>query len=644
MTLSQKEQLFLASKDQYYNGTPINLKFYPNNEMTDFEFDILEEELRQLGSPVIKKVGSGVRQAVKHEVVQKSLAKIQVLIENQLPTDQFSKWVIDQFSKLSVRCTLECTPKLDGNSASVKYVNGKLVSGLSRGNGEEGMDITDKMKQMVPHTINFKGEIIIKGEVVVDKKIFAKKYSQYANPRNFVAGKLNPEAITEKEILKDLTFVGYEAMVKENGHWHYIDMFTEKELYSKFNFPFAKYYNINNKNIESTFNDAYEVFKDFRKNCQFQLDGFVFKFRHNDLHSVLETMGETSHHPHWAVAIKFIPEEAITTLKGISWTVGKTGKLTPTAILEPVLLDGSTISAASLHNWRYLFTNKCFPGTKVVIAKKGDIIPQVIKINSVSPDAAKYEANPTLLYPKEFDASLISETDVNLMLNDDNAIALKRLQLAVAFLGIDDLGPSTVEKLFNEGVKTIEDFFTMNLKKKLEIVFSNTDSSMPTKIMANFNKITEMEYWKTFYLLQIDNCGQTVSKALAEMLTGVRPATDKAGLNKSIVEMMMDDNSPERLRQKNLTSILEAKGIKIVNPVKLNLTGMTTFEMTGSPTTHKTKEEFLNAVKDFAVHTKLNADTHYLVTNDTTKMGGKMDKALKLKTRIITYDDFLKLA
>ena len=184
MTPTQKEQLFLAAKDQYYNGTPIKLPFYPNKEMSDFEFDILEEELRHLGSPVIKKVGSGVRQAVKHEVVQKSLAKIQILKEDELPFGQFSKWVTDQFAKLNVRCSLECSPKLDGNSASVKYVNGKLVSGLSRGNGEEGMDITDKLKQMVPHTINFPGEVIIKGEVVCDKKIFANKYSQYANPRN----------------------------------------------------------------------------------------------------------------------------------------------------------------------------------------------------------------------------------------------------------------------------------------------------------------------------------------------------------------------------------------------------------------------------------------------------------------------------
>jgi NAD-dependent DNA ligase len=143
-------------------------------------------------------------------------------------------------------------------------------------------------------------------------------------------------------------------------------------------------------------------------------------------------------------------------------------------------------------------------------------------------------------------------------------------------------------------------------------------------------------------LLQLDNCGETVSKALAEIIYGIR--TDQSSLNKSVVAMMLDDNSEERKRQVNLAHVIELCGIKIIEPVKQDLTGKVTFEMTGSPTTHKTKEEFLNAVKDFAVHTKLNADTNYLVTNDTTKMGGKMDKATKLKTKIITYDDFLKLA
>lgn len=643
MTTSQKEQLFLAAKENYYNGTPINLPFYPSTEMLDSEFDTLEAELKKLGSAVTKKVGAGIKLAVKHDVIQKSLAKIQILDETNMPYDQFAKWVLDQFKKLNVRCTLECTPKLDGNAGSLYYSNGKFVKGLSRGDGKEGFDITDKLKYIVPaELIGYKGNLLIKGEVVCGKDIFAKKYSASANPRNFVAGKLNPMSTTEKEVLEDLTFVGYEVMVEENGHYHYIDMSKEKELVRKFNYPTFQTYNINNKNIEKTFQDAYEFFKAYRKQCQFQLDGFVFKFRHNDLHSIIETIGENSHHPHWAVAIKFIPEEVVTTLIGIEWTVGKTGKLAPTAILEPVLLDGTMNEAASLHNWRYIMTNKCFPGTKVVIAKKGDIIPQVIKINQVSPDASKYEANPTLLYPTHIDASTIVENDVNLMTTNMDLVNLKRLQLAVEHLGIEKLGPSTVEKLYNEGVKTIEDFFTCDLKAKLEIIFSNTDSSMPGKIMDNVNAITELPYWMTFYLLQVDMCGKTISQALAELIFGIR--TDTSGLNKSIVATMLDDNSEERKRQINLAHVIELCGIKIIEPVKQDLTGKITFEMTGSPTTHKTKAEFLNAVKNFAVHTKLNSDTHYLVTNDTTKMGGKMDKAMKLKTRIITYDDFLKLA
>jgi NAD-dependent DNA ligase len=267
---------------------------------------------------------------------------------------------------------------------------------------------------------------------------------------------------------------------------------------------------------------------------------------------------------------------------------------------------------------------------------------------STSDNFDKYRREPKLLYPKtvnkvDVDPNDLSIDGVHLYWDNEDGINIKKMQVAIKLLKVDDLGGATIEKLYEEGLKTVFDLFNPKVfnKKMLQKVFTNDDSSMPDKIYNNFIGLQSIDYWKVFNLLQVENLGETLSKKMADHYTGL--TVDFKGMNKDLVELLTNQNSSLSKRVKALEQLVLDCGFTINYPkAKIKINNLISYEMTGS-WADGTKAEFEEAVKSFAEATKLTKETNYLVCEDTQGSSSKIAKANKLGVTVITYEDFLKL-
>ena len=372
--LTTDEVLFLKAKEAYYAGNPI---------MDDIEYDILEENLRQKDSFVVDIVGAikikgskatfskGKNKVVAHKSPMASLAKIQFK-PGYVPFPEFNAWT--QQIPANTEVILEYGPKLDGNAINLVYDNGNLMSVASRGDGQEGQDYTACFGSNVPKFIKgFTGEI--RGEAVIDTYLFDTVYGpnsnsvkKYANARNFVAGALNSG---DKDKCADIDFVAF----------HIVDYVGDTKIQlNKWGFntiDYSEHYEASQVTLK-TFEKIYADFKYYRENCKYQLDGIVCKMEE----SIREQIGGNSHHPYWALAIKFETPAVYTKIVDIEWTLGKRGQLAPVAILEAVDLLGSVVTRASVYNADWMLKNSCYPGATVSLIKSGDIIPRIIEVIS----------------------------------------------------------------------------------------------------------------------------------------------------------------------------------------------------------------------------------------------------------------------
>ena len=315
----------------YYEGYPI---------ISDEEFDLLAEKHKY------KTVGYTVTDAVPHAYQMYSLQKCFDLEDAPLDID---------------KCI--CTPKLDGAAVSLLYAAGSLVLALTRGDGKQGKDITDKMSWLVPTDIsNAPGLVQITGEVVAPKHI--------TNARNFAAGALGLKDIEEFKT-RPLAFVAYDATPRLDRAVTYLCVL--KTLHrSGFNTVLPKQQPGTLRLIaqQSITNDSFFNIENY------PTDGFVYRLNDNE---EFLSLGHTSHHPRGAFALKEIKEGVITTLLDVVWQLGKSGVVSPVAVLEPVDIDGANVSRATLHNIQYIRDLDLEIGCQVEVIRSGDIIPRVLR-------------------------------------------------------------------------------------------------------------------------------------------------------------------------------------------------------------------------------------------------------------------------
>ena len=359
-------------------------------EISDFEYDMLMVELRNLEKQypefqskdsLTQKVGGHVKEGfkkVEHEVPLQSLQDVFDLEEVREFDERVRK--VAEENNIELKYVVET--KIDGLSAAIEYKDGILVKGATRGNGLVGEDVTENLKTIktIPHTLNDKIDITVRGEVFISKEDFENlnksreenEEELFANSRNAAAGSLRQldSNITKTRPL-DIYIFNVQKIEGKEFSSHYDELNYLERL--GFNVNPVRIYC---KNIEEVFSAINKIGED-REKLTFGIDGAVVKVDDLNLRKIL---GTTTKVPKWAVAYKYPPETKETIVKDIVCNVGRTGVITPMAILEPVKVAGSTISKTTLHNEDFIKEKDIMIGDTVVIQKAGDVIPEIARV------------------------------------------------------------------------------------------------------------------------------------------------------------------------------------------------------------------------------------------------------------------------
>jgi DNA ligase (NAD+) len=599
------EQQYMAAKEAYYSGEPL---------LTDDEFDRLEADLLSLGSDVPYIVGADDRKAkYSHPSPMLSLAKYQASVSGNPPTASATSWM----TKIG-KHSFEVTPKYDGNAANAIYIDGKLSQVLTRGSGTKGRDITDKVEHNLPATIGLSGTVEVRGEVVIKVSTFNAKYASYKNPRNYVAGVLNRDENTT-EVIADLDFIPLEVRQHRDGEILYIAPRIPGFKHT----PHIFY--IGTESFEAAYRDMVE----YRKTSDYQLDGFVIKAPEN----LRPILGENSHDPNWAVAIKFPPKEAITTIKSISWQYGKSGAVTPVAVMEPVDLDGSTVSRAALFNYTYLKNMGAFPGAKVAIAKSGDIIPQILRVIEKGDESS-------FTHPTHCKCgTALVQSGVHLMCENENCVQNEwhKFYQGVAWLDLDGVGGSMIKQLFAVGYRSgLELLDPTKFNKDILLSKGFKDGKILANMLEQISRITEITPKEILMIMAFRDMGSTTAKQVGNYLSGVDYSFH--GLEKSVVSGF-GPGEPKRLAYEAAVAEI-SKYIKVILPEAISAESVS-FEMTGSPkgAGYKTKQEFIQAAKDRGYHPTGLKDAKVLFTDDLNSDSSKMVAARARGVQIRLYSE-----
>ena len=512
-------------------------KYYYQNQkplVSDKEYDELKNEilelekkynLNDLKSPSIK-IGykpSKKFQKFKHRVKMLSLSNA----FNEEDLINFQKKNIN-FLALNKNYEFEYSaePKIDGISASLNYKNGKLIKGLSRGDGEEGEDITENLKTIkdIPLNIShkdFPNEIDIRGEVFIETNDFKKIEKDFANPRNAASGSLRQKDPKKTELipLKFIAYTfGFNSNVKESKQSDFI-----KDL-DRWGFKTSEL----NKTIKGI-NNLIKYHSNIEKKrftLNYDIDGIVYKV--NDF-SLQKRLGFMATAPRWAIAHKFSANYSVTKIIDIDIQVGRTGALTPVAKVTPVNIGGVMVSNATLHNEDEINRKDIRIGDTVKIERAGDVIPHVISVDKKlrSPKSQKY------VFPnkcpscgskttKEYNTITKKIDAVRRCSNEGfgcEKISIERLKHFVSkdALNIEGLGKKVVEKFWDlKFIKFPDDIFNLNFEQ-----ISDLDGWGPQSVenlKNSINKSKKLKLDKFIYSLGIRHIGQENAKLISEFL------------------------------------------------------------------------------------------------------------------------------
>ena len=378
---NQSRVAWLAEQIAYHSDLYYN---QARNEISDVEFDALWDELKQLAPehPQLQRVGAEIDPGT-------------VKVDHMFPMRSLNKGTNDEdIAHFVKESSLESTrfisqPKLDGSALSLEYRKGRLVRAATRGSGDRGEDVTKNARKVenVPNMLGVEVDVHIRGEVVMRKSVFEEKYRDISpNPRNLAAGALRQKKADGKADASDLVFLAYDAKFPSDVHRHpdseappiqSLDSLILEWLSNMAGVEPAPWV-VHDSDTEATsINFLCQETKKWsqeREAYAFEIDGLVFKVDDLEKRNLL---GMTSHHPRWALAWKFPPEEATSVLLDVDWQTGRTGTITPVARIAPQRVGGVTVENTTLHNLGEVERLGIQIGDKVRIVRRGDVIPKI---------------------------------------------------------------------------------------------------------------------------------------------------------------------------------------------------------------------------------------------------------------------------
>lgn len=503
-----------------------NVEYYVNDNPTlsDNEYDSLMDELikleekypqlKQSNSPTTK-VGNEVIAAfnkVTHPTPMFSLADV----FNEDEVRDFDAKVRKEVSNPEYVCEL----KMDGLAVSLIYKDGKFVSAATRGNGVIGEDITHNVRTIkkLPLTLHKKVDLEVRGEIYMNKKVFnelnekrkQENLNLFQNPRNAAAGSIRQldSSITKERQLDIVLYHLPNTTLKK--HSETIELLKECGLPTNPNNKICK-------NIDEIM-DYIHYWTEHRPELPYEIDGIVIKV--NDL-AMQKTLGYTVKYPKWAVAYKFPAETVITRLDDIVCTVGRTGQITPNAVLEPIKVAGSTIRRATLHNYQYISDKDLRIGDYVYLHKAGDVIPEVVgpvrerRVNELEP-YVMIDKCPICGAKLEESASKI-----DLYCPNEHCPARKVNSLihfiSRGCMNIDGLGESIVEDFYNMGIiKDITDIYRLKDKKEELIELEGFGSKSVSNLLISIENSKNNSLENLLNGLGINGIGAKTAKILAK--------------------------------------------------------------------------------------------------------------------------------
>ena len=630
-----------------------NVEYYVNDNPTlsDNEYDSLIDELikleekypqlKQSNSPTTK-VGNEVIAAfnkVTHPTPMFSLADV----FNEDEVRDFDAKVRKEVSNPEYVCEL----KMDGLAVSLIYKDGKFVSAATRGNGVIGEDITHNVRTIkkLPLTLHKKVDLEVRGEIYMNKKVFnelnekrkQENLNLFQNPRNAAAGSIRQldSSITKERQLDIVLYHLPNTTLKK--HSETIELLKECGLPTNPNNKICK-------NIDEIM-DYIHYWTEHRPELPYEIDGIVIKV--NDL-AMQKRLGYTVKYPKWAVAYKFPAETVITRLDDIVCTVGRTGQITPNAVLEPIKVAGSTIRRATLHNYQYISDKDLRIGDYVYLHKAGDVIPEVVgpvkerRVNELEP-YVMIDKCPICGTKLEESASKI-----DLYCPNEHCPARKVNSLihfiSRGCMNIDGLGESIVEDFYNMGIiKDVTDIYKLKDKKEELIELEGFGSKSVSNLLISIENSKNNSLENLLNGLGINGIGAKTAKILAKkyetMDNLMNASSEELEQIKDIGSTLSSnisnyfDNPKNRMLIHELKDIginMEYKGLKIIQDEaftnkKFVLTGTISF---------LSRDELKKIIEDRGgeVSGSVSKKTDVVIAGENP--GSKYDKAKSLNIPI----------
>ncbi len=568
-------------------------------------------------------------------------------LEDLFNREELETWV-NRITKSYGDVRFYCEPKFDGASLNLIYDNGALVQAITRGDGVEGEDVTQNAKtiQSIPLTVPYTERIEIRGEVVIFKEDFEKineerlrnGESLFANPRNAAAGSLR-QLDTRITASRRLVFMPYGIgantleikNLSERMEWVYALGFRN---------PHMTHLCESADQIET----FYHEMRIERDNFAMLLDGMVIKV---DAIAVQDELGYTVKNPRWAAAYKFPAIEKLTTLREVIMQVGRSGVVTPVAIVEPVDIEGVTVERSTLHNFDEITRKDIRIGDKVIILRSGDVIPKIVKVIA-SERSGSEQIIPRPIHCPVCGSELLDE---GALIKCQNMGCEARVVNSIIYfaskqcLNIDGLGDKIVEALHSAGmVHEVSDLFSLTMDQLLSLEGFKEKKSR--NLLDAIAATKGCDCWRFINALGIEHIGEVASKTLCGAFG---TAFDRAsreeilaleGFGGEMVESILEFVRVNQDKIEKLRTLLEP-----VEPVKIeahdNPFKGKSVVITGSMSVPRDSIKAMLEGLGAKVASSVSKKTDYVVYGEDA--GSKYDKAVELGVSLLTESEFRAL-
>jgi len=645
-----------------------NRRYYVLNQpvISDFEYDLLINELKTLESEFpelivewspTQHIGSDITK----EFRQYEHAYPMLSLGNTYSYEELHDFDTRVRKSVTGQVEYVCELKFDGASISITYINGLMARAVTRGDGTKGDDVTVNVKTIrsIPWQVtneSLPGEFIVRGEILMPRAVFdslneerAKEgLNLFANPRNAASGTLkllDPSVVASRSLDCMFYFLLGEELPYNT---HYDNLMTAAGWGFKVDGSITVC-----RSIEEVIRFI-ETWETKRDNLPFETDGAVIKVNSLDQQ---EELGVTAKSPRWAVAYKYKTEQALTRLLSISYQVGRTGAITPVANLEPVLLAGTTVKRASLHNADQIFLLDLHVDDMVYVEKGGEIIPKIVGVDYSSRNEKSQMIKFIDTCPECGTALVKNEGEANHFCPNYLHCPPQikgRIEHFISrrAMDIEGLGEETVDLLFSKGlIRTIADLYELKLEQLIPLERMGEKSA--SNILKSIKESANVPYHRVLYALGIRHVGETVAKTISlrfrslddlmnadvETLTGVREIGPK--IASSIVAYFNDPENIEIIRR------LKSTGIKLASETTEFTSGNAlngkVIVISGVFKLHS-RDEYKELIEKNGGKnsSSISGNTSFILAGDN--MGpSKKEKAKELGIQMLSEEEFLKM-